>query len=101
MLPRASDLVHLYKYRPAESDTPVEELWGTVWGGIWRTAWERQWVDGEEREPGVGHNLLRIDCFTWILLKCPRGRGLTFTEKEAAVMGEDKWSGEREASPNL
>lgn len=37
----------------------------------------------------MGHNLLRIDCVTWVLLQSLWGGGLTSTEQEAAVMGED------------
>lgn len=49
----------------------------------------------------MGHNLLRIDCFTWVLLQSLWSGGLTSTEKEDAVVGEDNWSGEWKASLNL
>lgn len=49
----------------------------------------------------MGHNLLRVGCFTWVLRQSLRNGGLTSTEKEDAVVGEDNWSGEWEASPNL
>lgn len=85
---RASGLVHLGKYGPAESDTPVEELWRTVWGGVWLSAQQRQWMFGEEGEPGVRCNLLRTDCLTWILLKCPWGQRTDLPREGSCCPGE-------------